>query len=79
MGLRIPGQISVTGVDNIIFSDLCNPKLTTITNDSAEYARIFVEALLERLNGKYAGKPRKYRIQRELIIRDSVEKVISAG
>lgn len=74
MGVEIPGQISITGVDDIIYSDLCNPKLTTITNDSAEYARIFVRALLERLNGEYEGKSRKYRIQRKLIIRDSVAK-----
>ncbi len=74
LNIEIPNQISVIGVDNIIYSDLCNPRLTTITNDSGECAAIFVRALLERVDSEYTGNARKFRISRELVIRESVAK-----
>lgn len=72
--IKVPSELSITGVDNILYADLCNPRLTTVTNDSEEYAKIFVQALLERMDGVYTGGPREYRIQRELIVRESVSK-----
>lgn len=78
LDIRIPDQISVTGVDDIIYSDLCNPRLTTVTNDSEEYAKVAITALLERIEGKYEGEAREYRIDRRLIVRDSVRKMTDA-
>lgn len=75
LGISIPGDISLTGVDNIMYADLCNPRLTTVTNDSNEYARTAVKALLERIQGKYTGTPRIYTIDRTLIARDSVRRL----
>lgn len=70
-GLRVPGDISLTGMDNVPFGDLCNPPLTTVTNDSAEFAQRAVRALLERMRGLYAGPPREFLVGRQLIVRGS--------
>lgn len=70
-GISVPDNVSVTGVDNIIYSELCFPGLTTITNDSAEYAKYAVSALFDRMNGTYSGEPRRYEVNQELVLRDS--------
>lgn len=72
LGIDIPNQMSVTGVDDIMYADLCSPRLTTVTNDSEEYAKVAINALVERMEGKYEGAAREYRIERKLVIRDSV-------
>lgn len=72
LGIDIPNQMSITGVDDIMYADLCSPRLTTVTNDSEEYAKVAINALVDRLEGKYEGVAREYRIERKLVIRDSV-------
>ncbi len=61
LGIAIPDQMSVYGVDDIMYADLCSPRLTTITNDSEAYARVAIEALLDRLQGNYQGEVREIR------------------
>jgi len=70
-GIQIPKSVSITGIDNIMYSSLCNPSLTTVTNDSTEFAKAAMEALIQRIRGIYHGKPREILIDRKLIIRES--------
>ena len=70
-GFRVPQDVSLTGVDNIEYSDLCSPTLTSVINDSGEFARLAVSALLERLRGSYEGDPREFLIPRRLVKRAS--------
>ena len=58
-------------IDNIEYSDLCSPTLTSVINDSGEFARLAVSALLERLRGSYEGEPREFLIPRRLVKRAS--------
>lgn len=68
---KLPRDVSVTGVDNIMYGDLCSPPLTSVTNDSSEFAHLAVSALLERIRGTYTGGPREFLIQRRLVVRGS--------
>ncbi|WP_343250754.1 LacI family DNA-binding transcriptional regulator [Diplocloster hominis] len=74
LDVKIPDEISVTGVDNIMYAELSNPRLTSVTNDGGEFARTAVNALMDRIQGNYTGEPREFSIDRELVIRDSVRK-----
>lgn len=69
-GIPVPGRISVTGMDDIPFSHLARPPLTTITNDSTEFGRHVARLLFERIDG-HAGPPREAIVERRLIIRES--------
>ncbi|MDO4548307.1 MAG: LacI family DNA-binding transcriptional regulator [Clostridia bacterium] len=71
-GIRIPEQVSVTGMDDIPYARISNPSLTSVTNDSVAFAREGVRMLFERLDGTVTGQPRDVVIRHELIVRASV-------
>ena len=71
LGVSVPEQISVTGMDDIPYSRLAKPSLTTVTNDGAQFAQTGVQLLLERINGTYIGEKRTIEIPNQLIKRNS--------
>lgn len=54
-GLSVPGQISITGFDDLPLAEQTIPRLTTISQNIAEGARTMVEALFERIAGHDAA------------------------
>jgi LacI family transcriptional regulator len=70
-GNRVPEDVSVTGMDNIEFSKLCMPPITTVTNNSREFAENCMELLLTRISQEYEGAPREYLTSRKLVVRES--------
>jgi LacI family transcriptional regulator len=52
MNIRIPQQVSVIGIDNSIYAEICNPKITSLDNKlldlSITSARILIDALKKR-------------------------------
>jgi LacI family transcriptional regulator len=69
-GIGVPESISVTGMDNIPFSHLSHPPLTTVTNDSMVFGQNVSRLLFDRLEG-YAGAPREMIVPRVLVPRAS--------
>ncbi len=53
-GLAVPGQISVTGFDDLPLAEQTIPRLTTISQNIAEGARAMVDVLFERIGGTAA-------------------------
>lgn len=71
-GVRIPEQVSVTGMDDIPYARISSPSLTSVTNDSVAFAREGVRMLFERIDGIVTGKARDVAVRHELIVRSSV-------
>lgn len=72
--IKIPDDISIMGYDNLVFSNLTVPKLTTINHDMYEIGRVAAENLIARLkSGRF--KKRKIIIDPVLLPRDSVKKM----
>ena len=71
-GVAVPGDVSVTGFDNIRWTDLVTPGLTTIAQPVGAIGARAVELLLDQLaHGKRAAAPTVFDV--ELIERDSVK------
>lgn len=49
MGYKIPENISVTGFDNSVYSELSDPSITTIEVNAAYMAKLAVEGLLQKI------------------------------
>lgn len=70
-GVQVPGDVSVTGVDNIPYARALDPALTTVTNDSEKFAQAAITMLFDRINHTYSGGPREVKIVHELVVRRS--------
>lgn len=56
MGLHVPGNVSVLGFDNIEFSNLCFPPLTTVDQPKYDMGVASTEMLLRRMKAKTGGE-----------------------
>lgn len=70
-GIRVPKDLSVIGVDNILLSDYTCPSLTTISQPLWEIGLQSVEMLLDRVLGKTKGGPKEKTLPSKLILRES--------
>ncbi|MFK3960747.1 LacI family DNA-binding transcriptional regulator [Pseudalkalibacillus hwajinpoensis] len=69
-GLRVPEDIGVVGFDNIQFSDIFEPSLTTVAQPFLEMGQRSMELLLKQINGETLTK-KQHVLDTRLIIRDS--------
>ena len=78
-GVSVPGDVSVTGFDDISGLELFIPALTTMRQPRAEMGRRAALDLLERLSANSeAPPPRHERLDCALIVRDSVRRIGTA-
>jgi DNA-binding LacI/PurR family transcriptional regulator len=69
-GVRVPGDLSVVGFDDIRFSQYVRPRLTTIRSPLERLAQVGVELLFERLaDGQSPARTEILPV--ELIVRES--------
>jgi DNA-binding LacI/PurR family transcriptional regulator len=67
-GRSVPGDVAVTGYDDLALSRHLSPALTTIAQDSARAGRLLVSRLLEAAP---EASIRSERLPTELVVRDS--------
>ncbi len=70
-GYRIPEDIAIIGIDDIIDSRYYNPSLSTIAIDRRESAALGVKLLIDRINGKRTSSPDYFEPAFSLIPRES--------
>ncbi|SFC07375.1 LacI family DNA-binding transcriptional regulator [Pragia fontium] len=73
LGVRVPEDISVVGIDNISLSGLIHPALTSVAPPLADMANTMVERLITRLNAPQTNAE-EFLFTPTLVIRDSVIK-----
>lgn len=73
-GLRVPEDISVIGFDNISFTDICQPRITTVGIPIYNMGYTASKLLIDTLHGKEL-QSRKFVFDAELIIKQSAGKV----
>ena len=72
-GLNVPGDVSVTGFDNIQLSEYCFPPLTTVHIPRDRIGHLVFEALAPK-SGDAESEGREIVVEPELILRQSVAK-----
>ena len=71
MNYRVPEDIAIMGFDDIPAASWVRPRLTTIAQNPTEMGRLLATALFERIQGKYDGPARRYKISLQFIERES--------
>lgn len=70
--LSIPKDLSLVGFDNILYTSIIDPPLTTVKQDIALISKLAIDTLITRIN-KTADSSRSIQVvQPELVIRESV-------
>lgn len=78
--LNIPGDISIVGFDNIPFSDMMQPGLTTISQPIQEMGECAVKTLIKVINEEEPLDAYKSRIfEPRLLVRESTRKYENRG
>ena len=70
-GLRVPQDVSVVGFDDLEWTTLIDPPLTVVAQPAGELGSEAGRRILARLDGA-TGRPRRVRLDTELILRGSV-------
>ncbi|WP_298831120.1 LacI family DNA-binding transcriptional regulator [uncultured Planococcus sp.] len=74
-GLRIPEDISITGIDDLLLSRYMQPPLTTIRQDFVEIGKISARLLQEIIEGK--SERQHIWVPHQLLERQSVKRLSS--
>jgi LacI family transcriptional regulator len=70
VGLRVPEDISVVGVDDIPQGAFTVPRLTTVGQPLPSMGELAAETLLEKISGNAKG-PKLIKVKPELVIRET--------
>jgi LacI family transcriptional regulator len=71
LGLAIPGDVAVAGYDDLEWSSLVRPRLTTVANPAYDTGRSAGQLLLDRMSGRYTGARRIAVLPSRLVVRES--------
>lgn len=74
LGCRVPDDCSVVGFDNDIYSEISEPKLTTIEVDTEEMSKAAVKLLFSKLD-QPSDKWNRLSVKGTIIYRDSVRAI----
>ncbi len=71
LGIPIPTDLSVTGIDDITLTDVVEPPLTTVQQPVRDITRLAVERLINRLEESSTQTPVHLMLSPKLIVRAS--------
>ena len=70
-GIKIPEDVSIVGFDDIPFSDMINPPMTTVRVDVERLGKVSINRLIEKIEEEDGGKL-KVQISTDIVERKSV-------
>ena len=69
--LRIPGDIAIMGIDNLMFAEICLVPLTTVNHHMSAVGTIAMEVLLNKIQNKHDAPhpkvPEPYVVERQSV------------
>ena len=72
--IRIPEDVSIIGFDDLPYSEICSPRLSSIRVPKQEMGKMAIERLIDIINNGDAIKT-KTEVSTEFIVRDSVKRM----
>ena len=75
MGYRIPEDVSIVGFDDLPFSEISWPALTTLRVPNKEMGRMAVRRVAEMIDGIAADAVTKTQVCPKIVYRNTVKKM----
>lgn len=77
LGVRVPEDIAIVGIDNIKWSVITKPQISTVSTMSTEKIRLAAQMLMDRLeNGQRNAPFKRICLEPRLIVRGSSLKIL---
>lgn len=71
LGVRVPKDIAIVGIDNVLWGSITTPKLSSVSIMSTEVAKVATELLLQRIQEQKRGLYERVQFEPRLIVRES--------
>ena len=71
LGLAVPGQMAISGFDNIPLAAYTTPPLTTVQQPIAEQGKMAAQLLVDRIEGRLKGPRKLHCMECQLVVRES--------
>ncbi|GAB6989076.1 LacI family DNA-binding transcriptional regulator [Paenibacillus pini] len=71
LGIRVPEDVAVVGIDNNIWTTITTPKVSSVSIMGVEVARLATELLLKRIREQTQGEFERFQFEPRLIVRES--------
>ncbi len=71
LGIRVPEDIAIVGVDNNLLCTITTPKISSVSIMGTEVAKVATELLLERIEEQKKGVFERVQFEPRLIVRES--------
>jgi len=71
LGVRVPEDIAIVGIDNNLLCTITTPKLSSVSIMGAEVAKVATELLLQRIHEQKKGLYERIQFEPRLIVRES--------
>lgn len=71
LGISVPHDIAIVGIDNIWWGTVISPKLSTVSIMNTEVAKVATELLLQRIQEQKKGLYERVQFEPRLIVRES--------
>ena len=75
LGLSVPDQLSIVGIDDLEFAGLLEPRPTAVTTPILEMAQQAIHGLLDQISGKRTSKGEWFVHTPQLLVRSSTAPV----
>lgn len=72
-GIAVPGEVAVSGFDNLPESRVTSPPLSTVAYPVESIARLAVQSLLDRIQGTNERPANRILLEPHLVIRESTD------
>lgn len=70
-GLSIPRDLSVTGFDDLVFSELSQPRLTTVRQPIVQKGRLAADLLIDQIKSTSGSSHRRHKLPTDLVLGES--------
>lgn len=74
--IDIPQTLSMIGFDNQALTRITKPALTIVVQPIRQIGETAAQTLIQRMQGDMTGYPTLYRMKTELLLKDSVRKIL---
>lgn len=74
-GIKVPEDVSVTGMGDITMADLYRPKLTTVKEPLYDYGAVSIRSIIKAIKGEEKMPEEKVILPSHIISRESVKKI----